>query len=137
MSRRSGWEARLFALVADASEKPYTLGTHDCFSFACAVVEALTGVDRWPEFVGYTTKRGALEAIAKHGSNFEVAGDWFFGVPHSYDMRRYQRGDIAALQTEDGEKHLGVVLGAHTAFLAPGGLLYVLTSTCLCLWAVG
>ena len=134
--RLEGWEKRLAAVIEAARTEPYVLGQHDCFRVACASVEALTGIDRWPEFAGYTTKREALAKLAAHGSTFEAAGDWFFGSP-SVSVRLARRGDICCVQTVDGEKHLGVCLGRDTAVLAPEGLTFVATLLCRCAWRVG
>lgn len=136
MTRLAGWEERLAAVLDDARQRPYALGEHDCFRLACRVVQALTGRDRWPEFAGYATRREAVARLAAHGSTFEAAGDWFFGRERM-DVRLAQRGDIACVQTDDGEKHLGVVLGAQTALLAPEGLVYWRTRRCACAWRVG
>lgn len=136
MARLEGWEARLAALIEDARGKPYVLGEHDCFRVACRVIEALTGVDRWPEFAGYRSRRQAMRKLARFGRSFVAAGDWFFGAPHLAPAHA-RRGDICALQTEDGEKHLGVCVGSSVACLAPDGLRFVETSLCLCCWRVG
>jgi hypothetical protein len=136
MARLDGWEARLLAVIDAARAEPYVLGVHDCFRVACQVVTALTGVDRWPEFAGYTTKREALAKLAQFGSSFEAAGDWFFGEAR-VDVKRARRGDICCVETLDGEKHLGVCLGRHTALLAPEGLIYLKTLDCRCAWGVG
>lgn len=133
--RREGWETRLAAVIADAQDQPYVLGTHDCLRVALRTVEALTGVDRWAEFAGYTTKREALATIARFGSNFEAAISWFFGA-EPVDVRMARRGDICLVETTDGEKHLGVCLGRDTALLAPDGLIYLATLHCKCAWRV-
>lgn len=135
--RLDGWEARLDAVIEAARHEPYALGHHDCFRLACGVIQALTGIDRWSEFSGsYRTKREALAAIAAHGATFEAAGDWFFGYTR-VDWRHARRGDIVALQTADGEKHLGVCLGWQAAYLAPEGLVFLPVSGALCAWRVG
>lgn len=132
--RLEGWEGRLAGVIEAARLEPYELGVHDCFKVACAALEALSGIDRWPEFAGrYRTRREALALIAKRGRTFELAFDWFFGSPHVCTAQA-QRGDICAVGTPDGEKHLGVCLGADTAFLEDQGLVRVPTLTCLCCW---
>jgi len=133
--RRDGWEARLVLAIEDARERPYQLGQHDCFRLACRVIEALTGVDRWPEFRGYATKREALALLARHGATFEDAFDWMLGPRVGVPAAR--RGDLVCVQTDDGEKHLGVVMGREAAFLAPAGVIWVPVSACLCAWRVG
>lgn len=136
VARREGWEGRLFAVIDAARRQPYALGEHDCFRMACRVVEALTGVDRWPEFAGYTTRAEVLALLSRRGSSFEAAFDWFFGAA-SVSVRFARRGDLCCVATVDGEKHLGVCLGAQVALLAPEGLMYTPLNTCLCAWRVG
>lgn len=134
--RIDGWESRLWKVINAAKDSPYVLGSHDCFRLACGVLEAITGVDRWSEFQGlYSTTGEAKRLIAKHGRTFEEAFTWFFGI-ESKPPKFARRGDIVAIEA-GGEKHLGVVLGAKAAFLAPEGLLFVLTRSCLCCWRVG
>lgn len=135
--RAEGWEGRLNAVIDAARATPYALGTHDCFRVACATVHALTGVDRWAEWQGrYRSRREALALIAEHGRSFEAAASAFFGEPAS-DVRHARRGDLVCVQTEDGEKHLGVCLGINAAVLGPDGLAFVPTMTCLCCWRIG
>lgn len=132
--RREGWEGRLYQILEAARAVPYELGSHDCFRVACQVLEALTGVERWSEFQGkYATAREARRLIARHGRSFEAAFDGFFGAAN-VPVRYAQRGDIVALADAAGEKHLGVCLGAESAFLAPEGLARVPTLSCLCAW---
>lgn len=133
--RIQGWEGRLNAVIDDARARPYVLGEHDCFRVACRVVEALTGVDRWPDFAGYTTKREALAKIAAHGRSFEAAGDWFFGERIALNFAR--RGDIAALGKLYGEKPLGVVMGRHLYVMCELGLTAVPLREAHCAWRVG
>lgn len=134
--RLEGWETRLAAVIERARHEPYRLGTWDCFRCACEVVQALTGADRWPEFAGYATRREAMHKLARHGSTFEAAGDWFFGVA-AVEPARARRGDICCVATVDGEKHLGVCLGGEVALLGPGGLMYTPLLSCRCAWRVG
>lgn len=137
VSRLEGWESRLAAVIETARHRPYVLGEHDCFRVACAAVEALTGVDHWPTFAGrYATKREALALLAQHGSTFEAAGDGFFGVPHA-PVEYAMRGDIVALRTADGEKHLAVWTGSALACMAEEGLLFLPRAAGYCCWKVG
>lgn len=136
VTRREGWESRLAAVIEAARAEPYVLGSHDCFRLACRVIEALTGVDRWPEFAGYRSKREALASLAQFGSSFESAGDWFFGAPR-VDLRQARRGDIALLIDDGGEKHLAVVLDHRAACMRPEGLLFIPLNACTAAWRVG
>lgn len=135
--RAQGWESRLAGVLEQARAKPYELGVHDCFRTACAVVAALTGVDRWPEFAGrYRTERESRRVLAAHGRTFRAAFDGFFGAP-AIDVKLARRGDIAAWADPDGEQHLAVVDGARAWVLGPGGLLEVPLLACSCAWRVG
>jgi hypothetical protein len=127
---------RLHAVIEDARDRPYVLGEHDCFRLACRVIEALTGIDRWPEFAGYKTKREALHKLAQFGSSFEAAGDWFFGVA-GLPMKRAMRGDICALTDDAGEKHLAVLIDHRAVCMLPQGLLFIEAARCHCAWRVG
>ena len=133
--RMEGWEARLDRMIENARNEPYAIGTHDCFRLACSVTETLTGIDRWPEFAGYRTRREALSRIHAHGRTFEAAGDWFFGrerVPAA--MAR--RGDIVLL-APDGTKHLGVCLGERSALITANGISFVPTASATGCWRIG
>jgi hypothetical protein len=134
--RLEGWEQRVSDIITTSRDVPYKLGENDCFRLTCRVVEAITGVDRWPELSGYTTKRESLKKLHEHGSTFEAAGDWFFGAP-SISVKRARRGDICCIEDSTGEKHLGVCMGQYTYGIEDAGLLSVLTLTCKCAWAVG
>lgn len=134
--RREGWERRLQVVIDAARTRPYVLGEHDCFRLACRVIEALTGVDRWPAFAGYRSKRGALARLARHGASFEAAGDWFFAVPLA-PVAQGRRGDIALLIDEVGEKHLAVVIDHRVACMRPEGLIFLPLRACGGVWRVG
>lgn len=134
--RQEGWESRLQTVIEDARDRAYVLGEHDCFRLACRCIEALTGVDRWPEFAGYKTKREALSKLARFGHSFEDAGDWFFNAPR-VGIKRARRGDIAALADDVGAKHLAVVVDHRAACLLPQGLLFIPATRCHCAWRVG
>jgi len=137
VKRLQGWESRLDAVVSRARGRAYALGQCDCFRVACEALEALTGVDRWPDFAGrYRTPRQAKALLARHGRSFEAAFDSFFGARRC-DVRRARRGDIVAFQTDDGEKHLGVCLGVNVAVTLEGGAGFVPTLSGLCAWRIG
>jgi len=135
--RLEGWEDRLAAVVEAARTRPYQLGEHDCFRFACAVIEALTGVNRWGEFAGrYTTRRECLALLATHGHNFTEAGTWFFGgEPVGWRLAR--RGDVLEYRDAVGEAHLVVCLGERAAGLMEAGLVFVPIDDCEHAWRVG
>jgi hypothetical protein len=127
----------LAQVLEDARHKPYVLGEHDCFRVACAVVQALTGVDHWPMFCGYNTKREALLRIAAYGGTFRAAGDRLFGVASSELVLHARRGDIAALADLAGELHLGVVTGTHIWGVSGAGVVQVPVTKAQYAWSIG
>lgn len=135
--RLQGWESRLAALIEDARAKPYKLGEHDCFRMACAAVEALTGVDRWPQWSGYRTRREALRLLASKGHrSFDEAFSWLFGEQPA-PMAMARRGDICKLVDDRGEAHLGVCTGSGIAVLVETGLSFIPRTACAHCWRVG
>lgn len=137
LTRIPGWEKRLAAAIANARRQTYTLGVWDCFRFPCAVVEALTGVDRWPEFAGsYATRGEALRRIAEHGGSFEAAATWFFGSePIAPTLAR--RGDMASCRDPAGDLHLAVVTGPQMLSMGEGGVVVLPRSAAINAWRVG
>src|SRR5689334_10945784 len=66
-ARLEGWERRYQAVLDAFAGRPYVLGENDCFRLTCAMFEALTGIDHWPEFSGrYQTRRESLALIREY-----------------------------------------------------------------------
>lgn len=120
--RRQDWPERLAEQVAAAHAAPYQLGMHDCLRFTCACIEAMTGVDYWPRFAGYSTKLQALRAIAQIAPTLGQAVTAVLGA-HPQPPALAQRGDVLLYQDAAGE-HLAVCLGSVGAVLGPAGLVY-------------
>lgn len=108
--------------IADAERKPYRLGEHDCLRLACRVVEARSGIDHWPRFAGYKTKRQALAVIARIAPSLREAITATLGAPE-LSPTLAQRGDLVIYR--DTEEHIGVCTGEHVAVLGADGLLRV------------
>lgn len=138
LRRREGWESRLAAVLEVARARPYVLGEADCLRTACEVVAALTGVDFWPRFAGYRTKREALVTIARIAPSLGEAVSATLGVP---PMRVFAawRGDLVLYRDERGEDHLGISIGPQVALAAAEGWMLIALSHpgLLCSWRVG
>lgn len=136
MNRREGWEGRLNDVIEAARDKPYEIGQHDCLRVACASVEALIGVDYWPVFSGYESKREARMVILEHGKNLAEAVTKTLGID-SVEPPLARRGDIVLYR--DDEEHLGVCVGPWVAVLGAQGLqLVTLTDAGVrCCWRIG
>lgn len=123
LARREDWPARLQETVAVARHIPYKLGEHDCLRFTCQCIAAMTGVDFWPRFAGYTTKRQALVTIAKIAPRLGDAVTLVLDSPPQ-PVALARRGDVLLYEDDAGE-HLGVCLGLDVAVLGDAGLAYV------------
>lgn len=136
MTRIEGWEARLAAEVEAARAKPYEIGVHDCFRFACACVQALTGVDLWAQYGGgYRTRREAMRELAKHGASFDEVFSTGFGV-NPISPRLARRGDVLKYEDARGA-HLGVCVGGEAALLDEEGLVFLPLARCAHAWRIG
>lgn len=123
LTRNQDWPEQLAAQVAAAQAKPYVIGQHDCLRFSCMCIAAMTGVDFWPEFEGYTTRREAVAVLAKHGPTLLAAAATVIGVQPT-PVLAARRGDLVTFSDKYGE-HLGVCVGTHVAVLGHTGLLFV------------
>lgn len=138
LQRREDWPERLAEVVRQAQDAPYVLGEWDCLQFCCRAIEAMCGVDLWPHFSGYRTKRQALVTIARIAPSFAEAVTTVLAVdPHP--VRHALRGDVMFYRDPTGEEHLGLCLGGTAAVLAPDGLLQIPLSDAglLCSWRIG
>jgi hypothetical protein len=134
--RREGWERRLEDVMQAAQHEPYVLGQHDCFKVACQAVEALTGVDLWPEWAGrYSTQREALQRIVEYGGSFDGAASRLFGTEPDNPLFA-RRGDVLKFEHE-GVPHLGVCRGRLVMVLGENGLSAVPLRACAHVWKIG
>jgi cell wall-associated NlpC family hydrolase len=120
MTRRQDWPERLAEQIAAAQRQPYVIGVHDCARFSCQCIEAMTGIDLWPQLAGYKTERGAIKAMAKHGATLQAAATKLVGAQPTSPLSA-KRGDLL-IYTDNGGDHLGVCTGSHAAVLGPDGL---------------
>ncbi|MEY2653657.1 MAG: hypothetical protein RLZZ524_685 [Pseudomonadota bacterium] len=123
LTRHPFWPEALAAEIAAANKAPYVLGQHDCLRFTCRCIEVMTGVDFWPRFEGYKTRRQAyitIKAIAP------TLGEAVSIVLGSAPIRvpQAQRGDVLLFADAAGE-HLGICTGSHGAVLGEAGLVFV------------
>lgn len=121
--RREDWPERLALQVSLAQRQPYALGVHDCARFACLCIEAMTGVDLWPRFAGYSTLAQAHRVAVRLGGSLPGAAAALLGV-NPAPVAQARRGDIVTYRDESGE-HLGICTGVHVAVLGPQGLAHL------------
>lgn len=123
MQRAQDWPERLAETVAWAQSRTYEIGKHDCLIFACKCIQAMTGVDFWPKFEGYTSRREAVETLSRYGSTLEAAAASVLDTELLAPMSA-RRGDLVTFRDKYGE-HLGVCTGQHVAVLGHNGLIHL------------
>lgn len=101
MTRPHDWPERLAAAISAHETEPYELGRSDCFTFAMACVEAVTGADpsagrRKP----YKTMRAALSAARKAG--FADLPAILASIGEPIPTAWAGRGDLAVVDGPEG-----------------------------------
>ena len=141
VARRHDWPERLDAYLAQTSAQAFAWGVNDCALFACAAIEAMTGVDPAAELRGrYNTRAGALRVLRTEGGGLDVvAGN--LAAQHGFEEIKpalAQRGDLVLLDTEDGPA-LAIVGhdGMNAVCAGPQGMTRVPVLSCRRAWAVG
>lgn len=121
LARKEDWPARLAREIQLAQRQPYKLGTHDCLRFVCRCIAAMTGVDYWPRFAGYNTRREALRTIARIAPSLSAAVSLVLDQTPMPAVLAH-RGDVVLYRDTEGE-HLGICVGQHVGVLGPAGLI--------------
>lgn len=117
MRRLDGWEARLASVVNERRARPYAYGTNDCWCFARASAEAITGDALRPDLGAPTTWLAAARVLISNGwESVEDLMTATLGQPMA-DPQASRPGDIVSFEVL-GSAHLAVRVG-DTA-LTPG-----------------
>jgi hypothetical protein len=87
---------------------PFTWGSHDCLTFAGAVVKALTDEDLVKDFPAYDTEFGAGRILVEYGS-VEALLTAKLGEP--IDAKFAQRGDLVLLDLNETGPAASVCVG--------------------------
>ena len=118
-ARPENWPEALAALVEARRAVTFAWGTHDCLSFACDVVQLLTGKDPLATWRGtYATEAEAHAIMEPAGGleGFAATGLAAAGLAEC-DPRFVHRGDPVMIKVGN-ETLMGVVTG--TAVATPG-----------------
>lgn len=129
MAARLGkWESRLAQFVEANRSTPFKWGHHDCATFACKCIEAMTG--EYPIKEQWGSKAKAMR-LMKERSLTDRAGDYFTQI----DINHAQRGDLVATMTDDGIA-LGIFISPVAVFASKDGLSFRRRSELLKAWKV-
>jgi hypothetical protein len=118
MTRPHDWPERLAAVITGHEATPYELGRSDCFTFAMACVEAVTGADPSAgKRRAYKTMRGALKAAGAAG--YDGMPGILASIAEPIPTAWAGRGDLAIVRAPDGGDAFAVCEGALFVGRAP------------------
>jgi len=134
--KKSNWLRLLYGYIDVHSKTIYTLGQNDCVRFCCGAIEAMTGVDHWPELGGhYSTRAEAIafiRAMAGDLTKFVTQKTGYEAIPVAFA----QRGDLVIYEDEKG-KHLAICVGENfTAFREDGFIYLPMSKNVTAAWRV-
>lgn len=99
--RLPDWELRLARAMAPHFKAKWQYGSCDCLIICLDAIEAVTGLDIYPEFrLSYTTEAGGVKLLKRKGFD-NVEQLW----EHTLDeipIARAQRGDLCIIDTAYG-----------------------------------
>lgn len=123
LTRKKTWEELLSIYIANAHDREFVWGQHDCASFAAGAIKAVTGHDLTDLFAGqYGDLRQAAQWLKTKGyrSFQEAVTDQLGGAVHPAQAGR---GDIVMRRVGNGNV-LGVCVGKHCWFLGDEVVAY-------------
>lgn len=131
MTRRSDWQTRLAAFLAQRQALPFAWGSHDCCMFAAGAVNAITGHD-YSAGYAYASAEEAASLLEREG-DLAAFATRCLGEPIAPALAAV--GDVV-LVANDGRQLLAVCNG--TSALAPGrlGLVTLGMDAALAAWRV-
>ncbi len=131
IDRISSWESSLSAYLISKKNEPFKYGVNDCCLFAAGAVEAITGENPIPEFIGaYDSLKTSIKARKTIGAGtVEKSMDAKF---NAIAIGYAQTGDLAF---HDGS--IGVIVDADALFVSDDGLFRVSRDKWSKAWSVG
>lgn len=143
MNRLELWEGRLAIQITAARDKEYRVAVWDCSLWIAGCIEAMTGVDIRPAFVGNYTDEASSRVWMRDfagGGLVETATLILgrFGIEVLPSVRMAQRGDVVILDMPNHDDILGIVGldGRCALFPAERGLAAIPLRSCKLAWRV-
>lgn len=133
MVRYEDWPQRLSTFIKSMRETPFQWGINDCVMASAKAVEALTGINYYDEYLGYTDEAGANEIIAKNGG-LEALITKHLGPSHPNKLKA-KRGDLALIKTP--AKSIGIIddTGQYVVGMSDKGFVKVPLSKAWRVWS--
>lgn len=133
MVRLPDWPMRLSAYLKDTRDAPFMWGSNDCVMFAAKGLEAVTGINMYAEYEGYTDEAGAKEIIDSAGGIDKLVSK-HLGPGHR-NYKTAQRGDLCLMKMP--EFTVGIVddTGQRIAAVTEKGLMRLPLSKAWRIWS--
>lgn len=99
MVRYENWPQRLSAYLSFMRNEPFEWGKNDCVLYSMKGVEALTGINVYQQYIGYTDEAGA-QKIIEDNSTIEQLVSKHLGESHRNFMKA-RRGDVVLVKSPE------------------------------------
>lgn len=134
MGRLADWPDRLAQHIEKWRNRKFRWGTSDCSMFVLQAEKAMCGESRFQDFVGsYSSEKGSVEALSEIGEgSLEATVD---ARLQSIPIKMAKRGDVALIETQDGDA-LSLVIGNQIAAMSKQGLVFMPLSAAKKVWSV-
>lgn len=123
VKRLEDWPMRLSNFLNDRRDMPFEWGVNDCLTFLAKGAEAMTGINYYEKYSGYSTEQEANEKLKEYGG-IKAIIDSYLG-PGSKNILKAKRGDVALVKCP--EYMAGIVddSGRFVALVSKNGLIRV------------
>lgn len=140
--RRHDWPSRLDAVIKAKQRGQFQWGVNDCSLFACACIEAVTGIDPAVELRGkYDSFLSGARLVREltDGRDLGALADAMAEKLGFIEIKTAfaQRGDLGLYKDSALGDTLGINIGKHFAFLMESGMTYLPTDQMAKVWRVG
>lgn len=134
MGRLADWPDRLNAHIEKWRNRKFRWGTSDCSMFVLQAEKAMCGESRFQDFVGvYSSSKGSIKALEDIGEgSLEATLD---ARLESISIKRAMRGDVALIETPDGDA-LSLIIGNQIAAMSKTGIVFLPLSAAKKVWRV-
>jgi hypothetical protein len=145
LKRLPDWMRRLDTFLAESNGRKFEYGQWDCFLFACAAIEAQTGVNPGDELRGkYDSAAGSrrqMAAVCGKRSFGEAVAAVFarYGIPEFVNPSDARRGDAVLVKRGRGRYSVGLAAGdgIYTFNLLDSGIVALPRLPIVHAWRVG
>lgn len=133
VNRHPDWSRKLSDFLKNRRALPFQWGSNDCLAFASAAVQALTGVDFFSEYAGYSDESEAAELLKQNGGVKGIIRKHLGGGTNA--ILSAKRGDIALVRMPRDTAGVVDDSGQFIALISPSGMVRVPLSKATRVWS--